>query len=94
MGNQFLDDLRQADVLIHVIDASGSTNDKGEPVDALSYDPANDIRFLEEELDYWYLGILTKGWEKFARSVNVSGKKITSSVAELKNPTHSLRAET
>ena len=32
MGNQFLDDLRQADVLIHVVDISGSTNERGEPV--------------------------------------------------------------
>ena len=30
MGNQFLDDIRQADVLIHVIDGSGGTNEKGE----------------------------------------------------------------
>lgn len=67
MGNQFLDDLRQADVLIHVVDVAGTTNEKGEPVD--SYDPANDIKFLEEELDFWYLGILKKGWEKFAREV-------------------------
>jgi len=69
MGNQFLDDLRQADVLMHVVDVSGSTNEKGENVAAGSYDPANDIRFLEEELDMWYLGILKKGWERFARQV-------------------------
>ena len=69
MGNQFLDDLNQADVLIHIIDASGSTNEKGEPVTALSYDPANDIKFLEHELDMWYLRLIEKGWEKFARSV-------------------------
>jgi ribosome-binding ATPase len=68
-GNQFLDDLRQADVLIHVIDISGSTNEKGEPVDAGSYDPAKDVKFLELELDQWYLGIIKKGWEKFARTV-------------------------
>ncbi|HLP80154.1 MAG TPA: GTPase, partial [Acidobacteriota bacterium] len=42
MGNAFLDDLRQADVLIHVIDCAGATNDKGEPIDLGSYDPAND----------------------------------------------------
>ena len=47
MGNQFLDDLRQADVLIHVIDVSGSTNEKGDAVPAGSYDPANDVTFLE-----------------------------------------------
>ena len=69
MGNQFLDDLRQADVLIHVIDVSGSTNEKGEPADFGSYDPAKDIRFLEVELDMWYLGILKKGWDKFARTI-------------------------
>ena len=67
MGNQFLDDLRQADVLIHVIDAAGSTNEMGEPREPGSYDPANDIKFLETELDMWYLQILKKGWEKFAR---------------------------
>ncbi|MBT5022330.1 redox-regulated ATPase YchF [Candidatus Woesearchaeota archaeon] len=69
MGNQFLDDLRQADALVHVIDVSGSVNEKGEPVETLSYDPANDIKFLETELDQWYLGILKKGWAKFARQV-------------------------
>lgn len=67
MGGQFLNDLNQADALIHVIDASGSVNAKGEPVGAGNYDPANDIKFLEIELDYWYLDILKKGWEKLAR---------------------------
>jgi len=69
MGNQFLDDLRQADVLIHVIDVSGSSNEKGETVEAGSYDPANDIKFLEEELDFWYLNLINKGWDKFARQI-------------------------
>jgi len=69
MGNQFLDDLRQANVLIHVIDASGSTNERGEPVEPGSYDPAGDIRFLEVELDMWYLQILEKGWHRFSRQV-------------------------
>lgn len=31
LGNQFLDDLRQADALINVIDVSGSTNIEGVP---------------------------------------------------------------
>ncbi|HIH11195.1 TPA: redox-regulated ATPase YchF, partial [Candidatus Woesearchaeota archaeon] len=69
MGNQFLDDLRQADVLIHVIDIAGSTNEKGEPIQPGSYDPINDVEFLELELDMWYYGILEKGWQKFARTV-------------------------
>ncbi len=69
MGNQFLDDLNQAHVLIHVIDVSGSVNEKGEPVEPLSYDPANDINFLEYELDMWYLRSIEKGWEKFVRTL-------------------------
>jgi len=69
MGNQFLDDLNQADALIHVIDVSGSTNEKGDSVNALSYNPSEDIRFLEFELDMWYLRIMKKGWEKFSRSL-------------------------
>lgn len=76
MGNQFLDDLRQADVLVHVVDVAGTTNEKGEPVTPGSYDPANDIKFLEKELDFWYLGILKKGWEKFAREVQQTHKEI------------------
>ncbi len=69
MGNQFLSDLNQADVLIHVIDVSGSTNEGGEPVEIGSHDPTQDIIFLEKELDHWYLEILKKGWNKFARTL-------------------------
>lgn len=28
MGNKFLDDLRHADVLLHILDISGTTNEK------------------------------------------------------------------
>ncbi len=69
LGNQFLNDLNQADVLIHVIDAAGSTNERGETVEAGSYNPVSDIEFLEIELDYWYTDIIKKGWEKFAKKV-------------------------
>ena len=81
MGNQFLDDLNQADALIHVIDVSGGTNENGESVESLSYNPSEDIRFLEFELDMWYLRIIKKGWEKFARSL-AGGKEIHKSVAK------------
>jgi hypothetical protein len=67
MGNQFLEDIRQANVCIHIVDASGSTNEKGEAVAPLSHDPLKNVAFLEEELDYWYFGVLERGWERFAR---------------------------
>lgn len=69
LGLQFLDDLRQADALIEVIDISGSTNEKGEPAEPGSYDPAEDIRILEEEIDMWFLGLIKKGWDKSARQI-------------------------
>jgi ribosome-binding ATPase YchF (GTP1/OBG family) len=69
MGLEFLNDLNQADALIHVIDVAGSTNEKGEPVAPGTRDPAEDIKFLESELDYWYLSILKKTWARFSRTV-------------------------
>jgi len=81
MGNEFLNDLNQADVLIHIIDVSGSTNEKGEEVPKLSYDPANDIRFLEHELNMWYFRLIEKGWEKFARTVNQEKPELHKAVA-------------
>lgn len=81
LGNQFLDDLNQADVLVHIIDISGGINEKGEEVPALSYDPANDIRFLEHELNMWYFRLIEKGWEKFARTVNQEKPELHKAVA-------------
>ncbi|MFC2134820.1 redox-regulated ATPase YchF [Bacteroidota bacterium] len=82
MGNQFLNDLNQANALIHVIDCSGSTNERGETVAVGSHNPSNDVKFLEEELDYWYLEILKKGWEKFARQVQQESQDIVKALAK------------
>ena len=82
LGNQFLDDLNQADALIHIIDISGSTNERGEPVASLSYNPANDIKFLEHELDMWYLRLIEKGWDRFARSVNQERSELSKAVTK------------
>jgi ribosome-binding ATPase YchF (GTP1/OBG family) len=62
MGNQFLSDLNETDVLVHVVDFSGATDAEGEPTEG--HDPREDIDFLERELDMWYLGVLEKGVEK------------------------------
>ncbi len=76
MGLEFLNDLNQADALIHVVDVSGSTNDKGEPVPPGTHNPADDVKFLEEELDHWYLSILKKTWEKFSRAVSQTNQEV------------------
>ncbi len=75
LGNKFLDDLRQADVLVHIVDASGSTNEVGEKVPVGSYDPCNDVRFLEQELDFWIKGILDNNWNKLQREARLVKKK-------------------
>ncbi len=82
LGLEFLNDLNQADALIHVIDVSGSTNEKGEVLAPLTYDPRNDIKFLETELNYWYLNILKKGWDKLARTMQQDKKEIAKTLAK------------
>jgi len=67
LGNAFLDDLREADVLILVVDCSGKTNEKGEQVEQGQYDPARDIMFLLEEIEMWIKGILDKHWRQVER---------------------------
>jgi ribosome-binding ATPase YchF (GTP1/OBG family) len=63
LGNQFLTDLNETDVLVHVVDFSGTTDIEGEPTEG--HDPREDIDFLENELDMWYLDVLEKGIGKF-----------------------------
>jgi ribosome-binding ATPase YchF (GTP1/OBG family) len=63
LGNQFLTDLNEADVLVHVVDFSGKTDIEGEPTEG--HDPREDIDFLENEIDMWYLEVLEKGIERY-----------------------------
>lgn len=76
MGNQFLDDLRQADVLIHIVDASGALDAEGQEVDAGSHDPLEDVRFLEEELTEWMFAIVKKDWRRITGRVRSEGAKL------------------
>jgi len=69
LGNQFLDEIRQADALIHIVDVSGSTDSEGKPCDPGSHNPREDLQFLEHELDMWMVQILKKDWDKTIRRV-------------------------
>jgi len=80
MGNQFLNDLSQADVLIHVVDISGKLNEKGEPVN--KYDPAKDIEFLEDELNKWFHSIFQKVWKKFSYTINQTKEDAVKAIAK------------
>lgn len=82
LGNQFLDDLRQADALIHVVDASGGTDLEGNPIGPGSHDPLEDVSFLEREIDYWIREIIQKGFSKIARQAHMQGTKVDNVIHE------------
>jgi len=67
LGNRFLDNLRMAAALVHIIDAAGSTDAEGKPCPPGTHDPVQDIDFLEVEIAAWLRGLLIKDWPKFAR---------------------------
>ena len=82
LGNKFLDEIRQADALIHVVDASGSTDIEGRKVPPGSHDPVGDVAMVEHEYDLWAFGLLNKDWEKVSRSLEQSGGKIVDHLAD------------
>ena len=82
LGNKFLDDLRQAAALIHVVDASGRTDFEGNAAKEGTHDPVEDVTFLEEELAYWIAGILSRDWEKNARRASLAGTPVERTIQE------------
>lgn len=82
LGNKFLDDARQAQVLIHVVDASGSTDIQGQPVPVGSHDPLEDVKFVEEEFDQWMMQILQREWHKLARELESKSGKIIRAITQ------------
>ncbi|MDI9632705.1 MAG: redox-regulated ATPase YchF [Methanolinea sp.] len=83
LGNQFLDNLRQADAIIHVVDASGSTDAEGNPVEPGSHDPLEDIEFVKTEMTMWIHGIIEKHWQKLQRQAQSKTYPIHRGLAEI-----------
>ena len=69
LGNRFLDDARQADVLIHVVDIAGTTDIQGQSVPAGTHDPMEDIAFVEDEFNQWFKQILLREWQKLLKEI-------------------------
>lgn len=86
LGLQFLDDLRAADGFIQVVDGSGRSDLEGNPVQGAN--PADEVRFLQLELEQWIFGIIEKNWKKIkGRGIAelaevLTGLKVTASQAE------------
>jgi ribosome-binding ATPase YchF (GTP1/OBG family) len=65
LGNKFLDDLRHADALVHVVDVSGTTDAEGKAT--RGYDPSQDIVWLRSEIVQWIRGNLMQKWGSIKR---------------------------
>ncbi|MEM5853730.1 MAG: redox-regulated ATPase YchF [Candidatus Aenigmatarchaeota archaeon] len=65
LGNKFLDSLRQASALIHVVDASGLTDEEGNPTKG--YDPCFDVKFVQEEIDLWFSDVIKRALVKIEK---------------------------
>ena len=76
LGNQFLDEIRRADALIHVVDASGSTDIEGRVLKPGAHDPLEDVKFLEKELTMWFAQILKRDWPRIARTVEAGAASL------------------
>ncbi len=74
LGNQFLDDLRTADIFIHILDVSGTTDSEGKPLENSEYDVSRDVEFLEKELDRWFFNILVKAWKTFIKRMETESR--------------------
>jgi ribosome-binding ATPase len=62
LGIQFLNDIIQADMLIHIVDASGTTDSEGQ--ETTGHDPSEDVKFLENEIDLWFADVIKRNIEK------------------------------
>jgi len=82
LGNKFLSEVSAADVLIHVIDASGGTDEEGRVVEPGTHDPMKDVAFLEREYEMWLQGIISRDWSKIARQSEQTKRKIDELLTE------------
>lgn len=83
LGNQFLDELTNADVILNVVDSSGGTNAEGEPVEVGAHDPVEDVDFITEEIERWLAGIIGRNWETIERQSRSPGFEIDDALAEM-----------
>jgi len=72
LGNKFLDDIRQASVLIQIVDFSGLTDSEGKPTK--NYDPSKEIEFLADEINLWFAGVIKRALEKFKKKLETSSR--------------------
>ena len=81
-GNKFLDNIRQASALIHVVDVSGLTDEEGITTEEVIDNPVNDIDFVEKEFDLWLRQLLLKDWRRISNKSESNTGKTSKMIAE------------
>jgi ribosome-binding ATPase YchF (GTP1/OBG family) len=66
-GNRFLNDLCDADVLVHIIDASGATDEGGNDSCGVNQSIVHDVNWIHRELQRWILDNLQAKWASVSR---------------------------
>jgi ribosome-binding ATPase YchF (GTP1/OBG family) len=82
LGNQFLDDARQAEILIHVVDIAGTTDIQGHPVPIGTHNPLEDVEFVEYEFDQWFIDILRREWDKLTKEIEQKRVKLADGISK------------
>jgi len=82
LGNQFLDEVRKADALIHIVDASGSTDSEGRQLASGTRDPAEDVQFLNYEVAMWLTQVIKKDWAKIASESETKKKSLATMLSD------------
>ena len=75
-GNRFLDDVCEADVLIHIVDGSGNVDAQGHANGG--GDPVSDIEWIYAEIHRWISDNVWAKWNNVTRALNnphYGGKK-------------------
>lgn len=74
MGNEFLENIKEAIAIIQVYDASGYSSMDGTILDRSETDPLDEIKTVREELINWVTGKLREGWDRFSKRADLSGE--------------------
>jgi ribosome-binding ATPase len=82
LGHKFLDDLRQADGFVQVVDLSGATDAEGRIEAPGTHRPALEVEWLEEELVAWIAEVLGRDFVRQSRGVELEGKKVEEFLTE------------
>ncbi len=75
MGNEFLDNVRDADIIINLFDVSGMTDLEGN-LSENKHDPKEDVKFVYREIVNWMNGKISKDWQKFSRKEDNSPERL------------------